>query len=243
MNRSSNMSKERIYWLYGFDAQVTITDKALVHKMRDVCRLKPTEAVYLFDGKGEEVRYFVEKVSNSAVAIVKDKSIRHQVQPKKRIYLGFPLTREERIDFILQKCVELGVSGFIPFISERSISKLPSLNKINRWQKIVIEATRQSGRVWLPIVEPAVNFIELISRKYALKIAGSIDGKIIKQDITPAGGDTLIVVGPEGDFSPQEYEALDKHNFQRIKLAAVVLRVETAAVFAAGIVNYFAMSK
>ncbi|UCD15184.1 MAG: 16S rRNA (uracil(1498)-N(3))-methyltransferase [Candidatus Omnitrophota bacterium] len=237
------MSKERIYWPLGLDKSVTITEKALVHKIKDVCRLRISQSLYLFDGKGEEVRYFIEKVSKGAVVLTKDKSICRQALPKKRIYLGFPLTREERVDFILQKCVELGVSGFIPFISERSISKFPSANRIRRWQKIIAEATRQSGRLWLPIIEQTVKFNDLISRPYALKIAGSIEGKIIKQDISPALGEVLIVVGPEGDFSPQEYEALAKSGFQFIKLACVILRVETAAVFAAGLVNYFTISR
>lgn len=233
------MSKERIYWPFSFDHRLTISDKTLVHKIKDVCRLKQREEIYLFDGKGEEVRYFVEEISSTAIIVTKDKSIRKQARPIKRILLGFPLIREERIDFILQKCVELGVSGFIPFISERSINKVPSINKINRWKKIVTEAVRQSGRLWLPEIEQTVKFNNLIRRTYAFKIAGSIDGKIIMQDIIPCAGDVLIVVGPVGDFSPQEYVALAKHNFQFIKLADVILRVETAAAFSVGLVNYF----
>ncbi|MBU1121851.1 MAG: RsmE family RNA methyltransferase [Candidatus Omnitrophota bacterium] len=235
------MFKERIYWPDSFGTSITLSDKAVVHKIKDVCRLKKDEPLYLFDGKGQEVRYFIEKVSRTTVAVVKDKSERKQDQPKKRIYLGFPLVREERIDFILQKCVELGVFGFVPFISERSINKFPSINKVNRWQKIATEAARQSDRLWLPKIEETIKFNDLILRSYALKIAGSVDGKIIKQDITPAEGDVLIVVGPVGDFSPQEYSALANNNFKFIKLAPDILRVETAAVFAAGLVNYFIM--
>jgi len=209
-----------------------------VHKLKDVLRVREESEVFVFDGKGKQFSYAVASIDKKKISLNKKKLNRSAPLAKRRIVLGFPLTQEAKVDFILQKATELGVFKFIPFRCERSLRRSPSAERLGRWQKIVIEATRQSERLWVPEIEGVVEFSSLTRRTFACKCAASYRGRKIKS--LPAGeGECLIVVGPEGDFSEQEYGALERCEFKFIKLSHNTLRLETAAIFSVGLLSYF----
>jgi len=216
---------------------VEITDKNIVHKISNVLRLKEKDSIYVFDGEGREYLYEIQRMEKKYFIIKKRKKGRDEPPPLVKLILGFPLIREEKVDFILQKATELGVDGFIPFICSRSLRVKPSESKVKRWRKIVIEAVRQSGRLWIPEVYSVLDFEEVIQQRFSLKLSASIEGENLQKVLNKRIKDILVVVGPEGDFSLKEQEELKVRGFKFIRLSDNILRTETAAMFVTGAIK------
>ncbi len=234
------MSNIRIYIKpEEIDESVLICDKDLVNKMRNVLRFKSGQSFTVFDGKGREYCFKISQINRRSIEIIKQSLQRSKEEPNIKVTLAFPFSREDRVDFMLQKSTELGVDSLIPFKSERSDKLNFNLKKLKRWQKIIQEAARQSERLWIPELQEPVGFEELLKKEYNLKVAGKIDGPKVEEVLNKNAKSILISVGPVGDFSPEEYEKLKESNFKFINLSKNLLRVETAAVFSVGIVKYF----
>ncbi|MFH1519012.1 MAG: RsmE family RNA methyltransferase [Candidatus Omnitrophota bacterium] len=234
------MSKIRIYIQpEKVENFIEISGKNTIHKLRNVLRLGRKNELFVFDGQGKEYLYAIKDISRKQISLKKVRESLKECFPEPKVILAFPVTKEEKINFILQKATELGVSEFIPFTCQRSF-KISSLsNKLMRWEKIVIEAARQSGRLWLPPVNNILSFNKVIEKCYQVKLAASIKGDKLKSVLNTRQKEIFIIVGPEGDFTPAEWAKLRENNFKFIKLSINLLRMETAAVFAAGLVNYF----
>jgi 16S rRNA (uracil1498-N3)-methyltransferase len=234
-----SMSKIRIYIKPDqLDKLIKLEERGIVHKIKDVLRLKINDELYVFDGEGVEYLYKIKEAGRKFILIEQEKIQKQEAEPKKKVILGFPLVGEQRIDFILQKATELGVSDFIPFVCQRS-TRVRSANKLERWRGIIIEAVRQSERLWIPCISDILEFDELIKLEYKIKLAGFINGGSIESVSKLKEGDVFIAIGPVGDFSPDEYDKLRENNFKFIKLSDNLLRVETAAMFSVGLIRYF----
>lgn len=218
---------------------IKVEGKDAIHKIKDVLRLKVDNEVYIFDGRGKEYLYQLKEISKKSITFKQKSLERDEEAPQKRLTLGFPLVREERIDFILQKATELGVAEFIPFICERSIQKNPSQSKVERWRRIIIEAARQCERLWLPTLSDVLDFKKVLLLSDKVKLVGSIDGQRIDKDLIKQVDDVFFIIGPVGDFTEAEYDQLRKSGFKSLKLANHILRTETAAVLGVGLINYF----
>lgn len=218
---------------------ITLTEKSVTHKLKSVLRFKNGDKVKIFDGKGKEYVYRIENLDKKTIALKKERISVDNKVPKRGMVLGFPVMRESKIDFILQKGTELGVSKFIPFICQRSL-KVKDLDKKDiRWQKIVLEAVRQSDRVWIPQVNKVMDFSQILALKYENKIAGSITSTLKLNKLNKKDKDIFFIVGPEGDFSQREYSQLAKNKFDLITLSKNILRTETAAIFGCGLLSYY----
>lgn len=220
--------------------RVVISDTGIIRKLKTVMRIKDGDNVYIFDGEGSQYQYLIKSVSKKELVIKKIKLDIKEEKNKNNLILAFPLTKEERIDFIFQKATELGVNRFIPFVSERSLIRTNKVsdNKCQRWNKIIIEAVRQSSQLWLPSVEKLISFKELLKINAATKIYGEIYGKKIDSFDFSKTKEVLLAVGPEGDFSSQEKQDLKQAGFLPAKISKHILRVETAAIFLAGLIRY-----
>lgn len=233
------MSKTRLYIpKEHIDNILTIKDKSLLHKIKDVLNLKKGEFIFIFDGHGNEYLYKINEIRHGYIIIAKEKDKKVNDSLNGRITLAIPLIKEQRMDFILQKATELGVWEFKPFVCERSIKNSPSTTKIKRWERIVQEAARQSQRLWIPKIEEVFPFEKIINQDFAVKLAASINGESIETTPYIEKQEILLIIGPEGDFSPAEYSALSKNDFRFIKLSDNILRVETASMFAVGLISY-----
>ena len=160
-----------------------------------------------------------------------------------KLTVAIALVSEQKFDLILQKLTELGVSRIIPLKTERSIVKLDDkklLKKLARWQMICKEASEQSKRDKIPKVDSILTLKELSAINIDEKLICSLNEKTkhIDKYLTPDLKDILFVIGPEGGFSKEEEEYLLGNNFKSTSLGKQVLRVETAAIYVASIINY-----
>ena len=153
------------------------------------------------------------------------------------------LVNEQKFDLILQKLTELGVSTIIPLKMERSIVKLDDNKmekKLIRWEKICKEASEQSHRTKIPTITKVMTIKELEQNTSELKLVCSLSNnskpldEYLKNDLKSI----LFVIGPEGGISPKEEEQLISQGFKTTTLGKRVLRVETAAIYVTGIINY-----
>ena len=161
------------------------------------------------------------------------------------VYLtvGISLVNEQKMDLILQKLTELGVARIIPIKTERSIVKLDdnkSVKKIIRWQTICKEASEQSKRNVVPVVDNIISLKKLKDIEFHNKYFCSLTGnpKTIKEYISSDINEAIFVIGPEGGFTAKEEKELIEDGFLPVTLGKRVMRVETAAIYVASVINY-----
>ncbi len=164
---------------------------------------------------------------------------------KRKITICQSLVKEQKMDLILQKCTELGAYSFIPFMASNSIIKKDQKmfsKKIERWQRIVKEASEQSKRNVIPKVLDIVDINSLCKMNYDLKIFCTVNelSRSLKNILqNQSKYDTMIIViGPEGGFTQMEEKLLAENGFLSASLGNLVLRTETASICALSMINY-----
>jgi 16S rRNA (uracil1498-N3)-methyltransferase len=152
------------------------------------------------------------------------------------------------MDYILQKTTELGVNEIIPFMANRSLIKLDNRKdkKIERWQKIVKEASEQSKREVVPKVNNFMQLSDLVNLKeYDMKFLCTVNenSQNIKKELSNISRSAriLFVIGPEGGFTKEEEITLIENGFISLSLGSSVLRTETASIFIMSVVRYLDM--
>lgn len=213
---------------------VTLPDTDLSHQLGNVFRLKVGNQVIVFDGSGFEyvseiISLLKKEVSLKIISAV-DKP---ETQTKVSLYLS--LIKKGNFELAVEKATELGVAEIHPIISERSEKK--GLN-MERLQKIVKEASEQSGRVFLPLIYPQLPLETVVSQQKSQN-----EVSVVFHTTTPAEDghpflnkkgkedlDIAVFVGPEGGWSEKEIELFKKNNFEFRSLGPNILRAETAAI-------------
>lgn len=234
------MSKIRIY----IEPQtisdfIKITEMNIVHKVKNVLRLSEGDSVFVFDGVGKEYTAEIKYLQHDSLTLRLGEITRSETVMPAKIDLIFPLTKEEKVDLILQKCTELGVSGFYPFVANRGLKINPSDSKFLRWQNIIQESSRQSERLWLPTLHTPVSLDKVVGQNYDKKIFGDFSGNRFENIALDRAGSVLLAVGPEGDFSDEEKKNLILNGFCAVNIGKNILRLETAAIFLTGLTSYF----
>ena len=230
------MSNIRLFFSNTLSAKMTDKlDKPQSHYLVKVMRVKKNEFFSLFNSYGE----WEAKVLGILNGIVQFKIIK-QIRSKessKEIWLAFSPIKSNYQNFMIQKATELGVTKFLPIIFNRTIVR--KINK-ERLEKIVIEASEQSNRLHVPLIEKAqnlTNFLKLNSMDLIFTDLNSDNKKIDKSKLT--NKPICIIIGPEGDFSETEREEiLSFKNVQALKINENILRSETAVISAISILNY-----
>ena len=210
-------------------------DKSQSHYLTKVMRVKENEVFSLFNKEGEWEAKILEISKN----IVEFKTIKQLRQKKniKELWLAFSPIKSNYQNFMIQKATELGVTKFLPIIFDRTVVR--KINK-ERLEKIVIEASEQSNRINVPLIEPdqnLSNFLKKNSMDLIFADLNSNNKKIDKSKLTDKP--ICIIIGPEGDFSETEREEiLSFKGVQPLKINENILRSETAVISAISIINY-----
>ena len=230
------MSNIRLFFSATLSANmIDKLDKSQSHYLTKVMRVKKNEVFSLFNKNGE----WEAKILGISKSIVEFKTIKQlrQKENTKELWLAFSPIKSNYQNFMIQKATELGVTKFLPIIFERTIVR--KINK-ERLEKIVIEASEQSNRINVPIIEESQklnNFLKTNSIDLIFTDLNSNNNKIDKSKITDRP--VCIIIGPEGDFSEAEREEiLSFSGVQAIKINENILRSETAVISAISIINY-----
>ena len=195
------------------------------------------EAVTLCDGQGTDYACTVTAVEREQVTLSVDAAAPTTAEPTLAVTLYMGLPKGDKMELIIQKCVELGVTAIVPVAMSRCIVKLDgkdAAKKQSRWQKIAAEAAGQSGRGIIPAVETPISWKQALARfaneNTLLCYEGG--GAPIGSLVTPADTAVSLVVGPEGGFDPAEVEAVTAAGGRIATLGPRILRCETAPIAA-----------
>jgi 16S rRNA (uracil1498-N3)-methyltransferase len=226
---------------------VTVTG-TLVHRLRNVLRLRPGDRVLLLDNSGWEHEVELREVSSQRIeGQVVHKSVATG-EPRTKITMYQALLKLNRFEWVLQKCTELGIVGFVPMITERCIiGSLEDISKTKteRWWRILMEAAEQSGRGRLPTLRPAMLFSAACqdAAKAGLTLIPWEEEternlrSVLESAERPPFSINLLV-GPEGGFTEQELEQARRYGAVPITLGPRILRAETAGLVAASAILY-----
>ena len=215
--------------------------QALSHQIVHVLRLGEGDQVAVLDNRGNihQVRLGLNKPGSNLVGeIITTEPVTSE--PNCHISLFFGLSSREKVEWILQKGTEIGVSAFFPFVSSRTLvqSSLVASKKFNRWERIICEAAEQSGRGRLPELHQPIDLNQSLahaSSKVPLCLfaweAAFGEGETISDVLDGfEGGALALFVGPEGGFSAEEVKQAQEVGCRVVSLGQRILRLETAAM-------------
>ncbi|MEG2270482.1 MAG: RsmE family RNA methyltransferase, partial [Bacilli bacterium] len=210
------------------------------HHLINVLRTqKDQEIEIVFDS----ILYKAKIESLNPLNVVKVSELSNDKKIRK-ISIGFAIPKGDKIELILQKCTELGVDEFILFSSERTIGKISADkldDKLNRYNKIVKEASQQSKRIDIPTIKyigKLSNLVNLDIENKLVAFENANERKINLIKSVYAYASTLFITGPEGGFSTEEIDFLEKNGFETISLGKNILRCETAPIYIASVVSF-----
>lgn len=207
--------------------------------LREVLRLKPGDEVYVFDGAGREVACVVREVRREQTLV----EVLREVEPARaespfKLTLGLALLKGDKFDLVVQKATELGVSAIVPVATKLSDIKLrndtDAEKRVIRWQRIALEAAKQSGRAVMPSVfspEPLDKFLQRDDeRRLLFSERGGQSLLALSREQPAQLSAATVLVGPEGGLSDAEVSAAQARGWLLITLGGRVLRAETAAI-------------
>lgn len=223
------------------------------HHARDVLRMKRGDRAVVFNGRGRETTAEIVDLARDEIRLRK----LHETETpplRCRITLGQAIPKGKNTDLIVQKAVEIGAAEIAPLISERTIVDLDQKEaelKQAKWQQVAIEAAKQCGQNWLPTVQAPQKLKDFFANaspaRTDLRLIGSLQPdaihlKRILSDYVDQHRDrpksVLMLVGPEGDFTPAELALAKTHGCLPITLGPIILRVETAAIYCLSVLSY-----
>ncbi len=215
--------------------------------VRDVLRMGRGDSLVLFDGSGMEyLSTIIEATTRNVTVRIQDKRPGTCESPL-RVLIGIGLLKANKMDLVIQKASELGVQEIIPVAVRRAVPSLASdraEQRRERWLKIAREASRQCGRTTVPEVRPVLPFEALLERgreadlSLLFTTAATRPLGALEQERAALPGQVMVLVGPEGGFTPEEEQAAQERGFLRVGLGPRILRAETAAITAMGLVQY-----
>lgn len=231
-------------------SEITLTGRE-AHHAQDVLRLRAGQRLEVLDGAGAELLCEITEVSGKLLRLAVRQ--RHQTPPRPHhITLLQAIPKGRAMETIIQKATELGAARIVPLLSERTVPSLEGDSaeaKREKWQQVAIEAIKQCGNPWLPVVEAPVTPKEFLARNepVELPLIGSLlndrrHPRRCFEDFQREHGrlpQTLCAwIGPEGDFTPAELGLIKAAGALPITLGPLILRSETAALYTLSVLAY-----
>ena len=214
------------------------------HHAGRVLRLRPGESVTLCNGKGTDFDCSIETVEKDAVVCHVRDSHPAETEPRQQLTLFMALPKSDKMDFIVQKAVELGAREIVPYLSKNCVSRPDKTEKkVERWQKIALEAAKQCGRGYLPAVGAVVSFeqaaVQAAQSQTALFFYENERQTGLHDALLHGVGETVsLMIGPEGGFAPEEAAFAAETGLTSVSLGTRILRCETAPIAALAAVLY-----
>jgi len=225
------------------------------HHARDVLRMKRGEKLVLFNGGGREI---TAEIINACSSEIRLRKLHEAETPplRCRIVLGQAIPKGKNMELIVQKAVEIGAAEIEPIISDRTVVQVDfesAAQKQTKWRQIAIEAAKQCGQNWLPRVRAPrklpefFDAVEKDNARFDLRLIGSLqpDAQHLKKILADYSSQhehrpqsVLMLIGPEGDFTPAELALARRHGCRPITLGPIILRVETAAIYCLSVLSY-----
>lgn len=229
------------------DDIVVITGPDVKHISR-VLRLKPGAQVMLSTGNGREFNAIIKDITSKEVvcAIIDEKAVSTESPVRVTLYQGLP--KGEKMELVIQKSTELGVSRIVPVVCERTIVKLDpkkAADRRERWQRVAMEAAKQSRRTLIPEVGELVSFTTALDQVNGEVLALMPWEEEFSKGIGPVlrghigrTSEVAVFIGPEGGFTPGEAGIARDRGICPVSLGPRILRTETAGIAAVAIILY-----
>lgn len=226
------------------DDAITVTGPEAQHMM--VLRLHKGEMVRLIDGRGQAQVCEIAQIRRGRTLCTVIKSILNDGEPARRVTLAIGLSTDSKFDTIIEKGTEIGISRFIPLLTDRSRIKIGDSKalkrKLDRWARVCLAAVKQSGRSILPMIDaptPMAAFLESTSQAETLLFHPDQRSEQYTGTILSAGNDPVtLVIGPESGFSEEEIVLVREKQIGIFHLGNRVLRTETAGIVIPAIILY-----
>lgn len=235
--KSENIGKDTI-----------IIDGGDYNHIKNVLRMKIGDEITVTGGNNNDYRCTIEGFKNDEVIAAVDEIIPNDRELPARIHLFQGIPKGDKMELIIQKCVELGVSEIIPVSMKRCVAKYDSkkaASKIARFRSISESAAKQSGRSIIPEIKEPLTYDE------AIKYASGMDIKLVPYELAESmdetgkairnikhGMDVAVFIGPEGGFDGSEIDKAIENDFSVISLGKRILRTETAGLAVMSILMY-----
>lgn len=221
------------------------------HHAQHVLRLAGGDRVAVLNGAGTEYDCQIQALDRDKIQL-EIQARRTQPAPACQITLLQALPKGKLIESIIQKATELGAFRIVPLLSDRAVMRLDAreaASKAEKWQQIAVEAIKQCGALWLPHIETPMSPQAFLAQResFELPLVGSLEAgsqhprryfDAFRQTKGRNPSSACVWVGPEGDFTAEEYRAIGAAGAAPITLGPLVLRVETAATYCLSIINY-----
>ncbi len=226
---------------------MTITGQDAAHITRSL-RMKEGDSLTVCGGQGLDFHCVIASMTDSEVLLRVEETVPTDSEPSVRLTLYQGLPKGDKLELIIEKTVELGVTAIVPVLMQRSVSRpdaKSAAKKQERWQKIALSAAKQCGRGVIPPVEPMITFRQMLPRLRehqavlffyecgGLPLPEALGG-IVQKGLT----DVAVVIGPEGGFDLAEAQALQESGALTATLGKRILRTETAPIAAAAAIMY-----
>ncbi|MAB76844.1 MAG: 16S rRNA (uracil(1498)-N(3))-methyltransferase [Verrucomicrobiales bacterium] len=225
------------------------------HHCLDVMRCREGDRVAVFNGEGTEAEAQITAATKGAVEL-KALIVNQTPKPPASLTLGQAIPKGKNMDLIIQKATELGAARIVPLLSERTVVQLSSedlAKKQQKWQRVVVEACKQCGQNWIPEVGlpcSVEKFTKDASDQFRLIAAISDTARTLKATLLEWNEEhnerpesATLLIGPEGDFTPAEISQALSAGFSPISLGPIILRSETAAIYALSVTAYELMDR
>jgi 16S rRNA (uracil1498-N3)-methyltransferase len=223
------MRLHRFYISQPLGEEVVIDGVSLVHQWMNVFRYKEGDTIILFNGDGYDYTYTITTCTKKSCTVIFLSKESNYI-PARKTTLCLSLIKKDNFELVVQKATELGVTSIIPILAERSEKKNLSYERL---EKIILEASEQSGRGDLVHVLPITSLKDVINSTDKEKnIVLTLDGSPLSSSPHRQykEGEVRLFIGPEGGWMPSELQLMENAGFQLSSLGQTVLRAETAAI-------------
>ncbi len=231
-------------------SEIMLNDSRQIHYLKDVLRLAEGQDLIIFDQQKNEYSCVIKKIGPDSVLIMVKRHSVSKLTKSFSLTVACAIPKKTSMDDIVDKLTQLGVDRIIPLLTDRVIVKLDEKKKVlrhKRWVSIAISAAQQSQRQDVPMIDPVTGIDEALNNSdiFDLKLIPHLSGnrktlKSVLGEFNPRN--IFVLIGPEGDFSPDEVRKALKSGCIPVSLGDQVLRVDTAAVAVASFIKFYEKS-